>query len=88
MRITADGRLIIPVEFRNQLGLTPETEVSIEVDGDALRIEKVATSQPGKPRRKFSLKDAPFVGMWRDRDEMADSTEWVRRLRRDQWRSP
>ena len=25
------------------------------------------------------------VGMWRDREEMADSTEWVRKTRKDEW---
>jgi hypothetical protein len=27
-----------------------------------------------------------FVGMWRDREEMADSAAWVRNLRQTAWR--
>lgn len=27
----------------------------------------------------------PFVGMWRDRDEMADSAAWVRNQRQQEW---
>ena len=27
----------------------------------------------------------PFIGMWSDRDEMGDSTAWVRRIREDEW---
>ena len=27
----------------------------------------------------------PVVGMWKEREEMQDSTEWVRQLRRTQW---
>jgi hypothetical protein len=29
--------------------------------------------------------DEPFVGMWKDRDDMADSTAWVRRVRKEEW---
>jgi len=27
----------------------------------------------------------PFVGMWRDREEMRDSSAWVRNLRESEW---
>ncbi len=27
----------------------------------------------------------PIVGMWADREDMEDSTAWVRRLRQDGW---
>ncbi|MDJ0658343.1 MAG: hypothetical protein QNJ42_02520 [Crocosphaera sp.] len=33
----------------------------------------------------FSLENQPFVGMWKDRKEMEDSSQWVRQLRREQW---
>ena len=26
-----------------------------------------------------------FIGMWRDREDMADSTAWVRHLRENEW---
>jgi hypothetical protein len=41
----------------------------------------------GAPRLTAStpVDDLPFVGMWADRDDMADSTAWVRRLRREEW---
>jgi hypothetical protein len=32
-----------------------------------------------------SLNNEDFVGIWSDRDELADSTEWVRRLRTEEW---
>ena len=31
------------------------------------------------------LNEEGFVGIWSDREELADSTEWVRRLRTDEW---
>jgi hypothetical protein len=30
------------------------------------------------------LKDEPFFGMWKDREEMAGSTSWVRNIRNTQ----
>ncbi len=36
--------------------------------------------------RETPLESEPFVGMWRDRSDMADSVQWVRELRRREWR--
>ena len=30
-----------------------------------------------------SIADSPFAGMWKDREDMADSVEYVSRLRRE-----
>lgn len=32
-----------------------------------------------------NLEDEPFIGMWRNRTDMADSTAWVRNLRTKEW---
>ena len=32
-----------------------------------------------------NLLDLKFVGMWRDREDMRDSTAWVRHLRDHEW---
>lgn len=34
---------------------------------------------------RSNLLDEPFVGLWRDREEMSDSSTWVRKVRRDEW---
>jgi AbrB family looped-hinge helix DNA binding protein len=87
MRITSKGQITIPSEIREQLGLKPNSEVVLEVEGNTVRIRRaVPEVQPAKPRRK-SLKDQPFVGMWRDREDMADSSEWVRTTRQREWTS-
>ena len=31
------------------------------------------------------LADEPFIGMWREREDMRDSAAWVRDLRRREW---
>jgi hypothetical protein len=40
--------------------------------------------QAAKPKR-LKLADEPFIGMWRNRDDMQDSTLWVRHLRHSGW---
>ncbi len=34
----------------------------------------------------IDLDHEPFVGIWRDRSEMQDSTTWVRQVRKQHWR--
>ena len=35
--------------------------------------------------RRRELRDDPFIGMWADRQDMADSSAWVRRMREREW---
>ena len=44
-------------------------------------------SAPAKKSRRAKLAKEPFVGMWKGRSDMKDSVEWVRQVRRDQWRN-
>lgn len=30
--------------------------------------------------------EEPFIGMWRDRDDMRDSSDWVRKTRNSEWK--
>ncbi|HEU4658228.1 MAG TPA: AbrB/MazE/SpoVT family DNA-binding domain-containing protein [Capillimicrobium sp.] len=48
MRVTSKGQVTIPQAIREQLGIQPGTEVSFEVDGDAIRIVKTADSPRGR----------------------------------------
>jgi predicted DNA-binding antitoxin AbrB/MazE fold protein len=34
-------------------------------------------------KRSPSIADSPFTGMWKDREDMADSVEYINRLRRE-----
>jgi mRNA-degrading endonuclease RelE of RelBE toxin-antitoxin system len=38
-----------------------------------------------KKVKRGKLEDEPFVGMWKDREDMMDSVKWVRDLRRQEW---
>lgn len=34
---------------------------------------------------KPGLSDEPFIGIWRNREDMSDSSEWVRSIRKNEW---
>jgi hypothetical protein len=33
----------------------------------------------------MKLADEPFIGMWQDREDIRDSTRWLRDLRKREW---
>ncbi len=39
----------------------------------------------GPPDPSVVLAEEPFVGVWRDRQDLSDSTAWVRRVREQEW---
>lgn len=54
MKITTKGRVTIPVEIREKLGLLPNTEVEFEVIGKTVRMRKVRRAS-GAGRRGRSI---------------------------------
>lgn len=42
-------------------------------------------SSPPKTAPTSELTTEAFVGMWRDREDMQDSTAWVRHVREKHW---
>ncbi len=51
--------------------------------GSSSTMSSVATPA-AKPRTRKGT-GQPFVGMWRDREDMTDSTAWVRSQRQQAW---
>jgi hypothetical protein len=47
--------------------------------------QRYQTPTANKRTSKVELGEEPFVGMWKDRADMQDSTEWVRDLRQREW---
>ena len=45
MRITSKGQVTIPQAVREQTGMLPNTEVDFVVEGDAVRIVRVAAGK-------------------------------------------
>ena len=66
--------------LRQISSLPPEKQREV-LDFIAFLQEKGSTFK--RPRK--SLKKEPFIGMWQGRAEMADSSKWVKTLRRANW---
>lgn len=63
--------------------LPPEAQRQLEDFISFLR-ERYRIS-PLKNAPASELESEAFVGMWRDREDMRDSTAWVRSVRRSHW---
>ncbi len=57
--------------------LTPEERLTLE---QKLHIQTLSTEID-----QSNLQDEPFVGMWKDREDMEDSSQWVRQVRQQEW---
>ncbi|GFE68466.1 hypothetical protein [Chroococcus sp. FPU101] len=49
-----------------------------------LDIELKKTSQPVQVQ-PLRMENEHFIGMWQDREDLKESNEWVRQLRRSEW---
>ncbi|NCP15801.1 DUF2281 domain-containing protein [bacterium] len=72
-----------PQLFQEIASLPPEAQQQLQ-DFVAFLKARYPTMSSAKARRP-KLADEPFIGMWRDRKDMADSTTWVRQLRQREW---
>jgi len=81
IRAHFDGSSIVP---DSKVDLPPDQALEVEVRLIA-PAESAAASKPA-PRKTPDITSLPFFGMWADRDDMADSAEWVRK-EREQWSS-
>lgn len=70
--------------IRDIASLPPEAQKEV-IDFVAFLRARYPTGQPARKTRRIKLADEPFIGMWQDRQELLDSTAWVRDLRRSQW---
>jgi hypothetical protein len=46
--------------------------------------QKYTDTEPPSPSLNVDLVNDPFIGMWRDRQDL-DSNAWVRNLRKSEW---
>ena len=51
MRITTRGQVTIPADIREHLGLLPNTEVDLEMEGDTVKIRKAGAAN--RPRLRI-----------------------------------
>jgi hypothetical protein len=57
----------------------PLEDVAIQ-EGTVVQVYVPADAPAGRPT---SIGNSPFAGMWKDREDMADSVEYIDRLRRE-----
>jgi len=67
----------IPAKYENDV-LRPLAAVEIR-EGTVVEVRVPVDQSVGGARR--SIKDLPFFGMWKDRDDIRDGVEYVNRLR-------
>ncbi len=70
--------------LREFLDLPPEGQAQVE----DLIVFLRARYGPGRPNGNATMLDLAeegFVGMWRDREDMQDSSAWVRDAREREW---
>ena len=48
MEVTHDGKIVIPTEIQEQLGLLPGTEIELKVFGNVLQLQKKNGSSRGQ----------------------------------------
>jgi hypothetical protein len=47
--------------------------------------KRYARSSSTKKAKRSPLRDEKFVGMWKDREDLKDSSAWVRSIRKSEW---
>lgn len=72
--------------WREYTALPPELQKQVADFITFLRT-RYAPVRVSKPAKRARLADEPFIGIWSDREDMQDSTAWVRNIRQSEWMS-
>lgn len=70
--------------FREIVSLPPEALRQV-VDFVAFLKTRYPEEQKKNKKTVFCMEKESFIGMWQDRKDMQDSSEWVRSMRRKEW---
>ena len=70
--------------LRELASLPPEGRRQVEKLVLLLK-KRYAHSSSRKKAKRSPLKDEKFVGMWKDREDLKDSSAWVRSIRKSEW---
>lgn len=66
--------------------LQGEEIVVVRDNQPIVKIISLHQSAPATESHSTPLTEDPFYGMWENREDMADSSAWVREVRRKHWR--
>ncbi len=70
--------------WREFASLPPELQRQV-IDFIAFLRSRYPAGQSDASVKHIKIADEPFVGMWRNRKDMRDSTAWVREIRNREW---
>jgi hypothetical protein len=70
--------------FQDIGSLPPEAQRQVS-DFVAFLKQRHVDAQVVRKVKRTQLADEPFIGMWRDREDMKDSSAWVRSMRESEW---
>ena len=69
--------MTIPAKYEN--GVFRPLEIVQMKEGTVVEVLVPAEQEPARKRR--SIKDLPFYGMWKDRADIGDGVDYVNKLR-------
>jgi predicted DNA-binding antitoxin AbrB/MazE fold protein len=69
--------MTIPAKYEN--GIFRPLEMVQMKEGTVVEVLVPAEQEPARKRR--SIKDLPFYGMWKDRADIGDGVDYVNKLR-------
>lgn len=69
---------------REIASLPPEAQQEV-LDFVTILKTRYPTKLVTSKKKRIKLADEPFVGMWEGREDIQDSTAWVRKLRQQEW---
>jgi hypothetical protein len=72
--------------FDDISNLPPEAQREV-VDFIAFLRTRYKRSEQKKQSKQTKLVNEPFIGIWKDRDDMNNSSEWLRIVRKTEWGS-
>lgn len=73
-QILFDEYVALPVEAQRQVA-----------DFIAFLQQRYVANQIAQKTRQTELKRQPFIGMWHNRQDLSDSSSWVRKIRKSKW---
>ncbi len=64
--------------------LPPEAQRQV-VDFIAFLRTRYKGSEQEKQVKRINLRNEPFIGIWKDREDMNNSSKWLRNIREAEW---
>ncbi|MFZ2630743.1 MAG: DUF2281 domain-containing protein [Desulfosalsimonadaceae bacterium] len=72
-----------PEKIYNDISnLPPEAQRQV---ADFISFLKTRYKKPQKTASRNNIINDPFIGIWKDREDMKDSSKWVRNVRESEW---